>query len=351
MPKLNHRLWWCFFVFFPSRKSGIFSFFILPNPNGGLNLGVEMLRKFIVCFTLIMIFMPDVFAKCSGSSWTYHPSEPGNNRNAWGCQCSENSKNYRIYKQSKGTKNLYDGSKNLCPFPKYAECGKPAWIVKVISLGIADGNWSDCGGIKWFASEETEVDSLPKNAKAIPTDKGWKWECNAGFVKSGKSCACETGKVAFGDSCITQTGCTGMADYKVQGNECVKQKWCRVGYDVAVHVATDIGDCMDYKCRPGFCFEASNSNNCVGAEAGWGGTYADEKSGVCIKCPKNQKATDKGCVAAAIQLSMENMAKCYKCDKEDEFRKCCQFNGKDGANGTLLDCAKCLDTSETQCWK
>ncbi|MDR2412848.1 MAG: hypothetical protein LBD50_01395 [Rickettsiales bacterium] len=316
-------------------------------------------RAFVFCCAFYIICFACAVAGCRDTEWTHHPSDPGNNHNAWGCDCSENSSGYKIHKKGYGTKNLYDGSKNLCAFPQYSECKD--------TTGSRD-TWITCTG-KWLKFFEEDVDTLPKYAVSVPTDNGWEWNCEEGFNKNrtSKKCECPSGQVVFSEAvkkriifteitviqhtCITEEICKSKQDYWVQKGECVKIKWCREGYNAAVHENYESGDCMDFKCREGLCFESSGSISCTETQFKWGGTYTDSVTGVCIKCPQNQKASETGCVPPTKQMTMSDMKNCYKCDKTDELKNCMQFKGRATENGEMLACARCLNDNDTQCWR
>jgi hypothetical protein len=298
---------------------------------------------------LLLAILPGVaFAGCSGSEWTYHPSAPNNNHDAWGCDCSEKSKNYNLWEKPYEFKNLYDGNKNLCDFPKYSEC---------IDVSGTRDVWDGCKG-KYIHAGLGDGDSLPKNATAVATDGGWEWKCNDGFEKNAakNACVCSGGLVMFEEKCVKKADCESMAGgYEVKNGECVKQNWCsdKGLYDSTIHTVytTEKDGCMDFKCLSGYCFESLETRKCaeINSSVKWGGTFAAGDTGLCIKCPANKKKPENpgksdtsvaACVAPTKQYSSAELSKCWKCEK-DEFKKCVTNSGKE-SSGQLLPCAKCL---------
>lgn len=136
--------------------------------------------KFFALFILALGAAGPVSANCHGYEWTYNWESPYDNRNAFGCDCSESSDGYRIYEKNHGTYNYWDGTKSQCKFPNYSRCN---------DISVWRDKWETCSG-SWISSSSpsTSVTALTEGMTAKMTSNGWLWSCKEGYaLKSDKS--------------------------------------------------------------------------------------------------------------------------------------------------------------------
>lgn len=156
-------------------------------------LDCKMSLKYIKFFALLILALGaagPASASCYGYEWTYNWESPYDNRNAWGCDCSETSDGYRIYKKDYNTKNYWDGgtqtsggAKRKCNFPNYSRCN---------NISGSQDKWEACAGV-WINPDSplsTSVTKLTDGMTAEMTNTGWLWSCKEGYTKKSDNSGC-----------------------------------------------------------------------------------------------------------------------------------------------------------------
>jgi hypothetical protein len=175
----------------------------------------------------------------------------------------------------------------------------------------------------------------------------WKYECRAGYVQHNV------------DECISEAECRAIAGYEPKNNTCAKTNWCggdwMATFQSLEHKQyTTASGCMEYRCIDGG-FKSATDKTCVppSPDGTAAGKYPNA-SGIITECPKTKRLTITGtetkiykCDVDVLQITQEDMKKCFRCQAFADFENCVKFKGKAGATGALLPCAKRLDDSDS----
>ncbi|MDR1337610.1 MAG: hypothetical protein LBJ73_01105 [Rickettsiales bacterium] len=353
-----------------------------------------MKKTIRMLFFLACVFCAlDARAGCKGTEWTYKRNNHGNNGNAIGCDCSEKSSGYRIYERGYNSKAFVDGNKTRCNFPNRSYChdtsgARDTWencTGKIIYSGTPSSHDSSGLGHQIPADVLFEVSSLPLNSTARPHlndggdesnckqdgkngECGWVAFCNSGFEwnSTHKKCVCPAGRVSSpdGKSCVTIAECESDSSYEATDGACITSKWCspewRTSFDNAQHATKLVNNCDEFRCIDGYGFKSASDKSCVPAEGDkFGGQYPDSTTGIMKNCMKTQKVritksgdtSEYSCAEADYKASDDEMKKCFRCEETEDFKNCIKFQGKDGINGVLLKCAKCMELDAMPCWE
>jgi hypothetical protein len=224
---------------------------------------------FIVFGFAVALEPTGAWAKCSGSEWTYKASAPGNNKNAIGCDCDEDTDNYTIAKKAYGFKTSFTGDKTRCAFPKYSICEK------------SGKNWSGCkeDDGPWLAAGVT-IPTDTNHVKHVDTDSGWTWKCDDGYEqnpgKTGCQKKCDVGEKPIGDNCVADAAACATANGWVNSGKC----------EVCTGGKKPVGNACKFPLGPdqGYDTDGESPVNCPTLKHVTGNAYQKVVDSMCVKC-------------------------------------------------------------------
>ncbi|MDR1337662.1 MAG: hypothetical protein LBJ73_01375 [Rickettsiales bacterium] len=258
--------------------------------------------------------------------------------------CDDNSKKCNI--------NVGNDVRAFCDFPNATSCRDGNWL--------QDDYWRSCSQTMCSGYDYSRYDDAKMKPKAqydsanTSGDKTicWKWECKAGYVQTNT------------DECITDAECSAISGYQAKNGVCEKTNWCAGDWMATFsslkykQFTNTAAGCEEYRCIDGG-FTSATDKSCVPISPSGtaGGKYPND-SGVITECPKTKRLTivtrasvkTYNCNTDSLQITNDDMNKCFRCQHPADFESCVKFKGKASATGALLPCAKRFDNDNSPSW-